>query len=76
MVNGSNVLIRWVLFEQEKIWNKEYPPEIEYLYSVAEPRRSSTDGKMYWNYFPTPYKVEIQVYDPEIIVAFILKFGK
>lgn len=76
MIKGSNVLVHWVLWEQEKIWAKQYPPEVEYLYSVAEPRRSSADGKMVWNYFPTPTKVEIQIYDPETILAFKLKFKK
>ena len=69
------MLIRWVDWPQEEIWDKVYPPEMEYLFSIALPRRSSLDGKMMWNYFPTTYKVEIHIYDEETIVAFKLKFS-
>lgn len=64
----------WVIWPQDALWNKEYPIEMEYLFDIALPSRQTT-GQPVWNYFATPNAVQINIYDPETIVAFKLKFG-
>lgn len=65
----------WVTWLQQRIWDKDYPPEMKFLFNVAPPRRhASKNDVIVWDYFPTPSFVQINIFDDQTALAFKLKF--
>ncbi len=69
------MLIRYIDWSQDKTWAKDYPPEIQFLYTIDLPGRQAPKGIAKWNWFGTPSTIQINIYDDEAIVLFKLKFG-
>jgi hypothetical protein len=65
----------YVNWSQQDVWKKKYPPEIEFLYSLALPVRENRNREMHWNWFVNPGQIQINIYSSEIIVLFKLKYS-
>jgi len=66
---------RHINWSQNKTWEKDYPPEMKFLYTFGLPGRQADGSIAKWNWFGTPSAIQLNIYDDEAIILFKLKFG-
>lgn len=67
----------YVKWNQERLWKLDFPPEMVFLKEVAGPnRRASKDANWMWDWYATPDRLQLNIYDEATIIVFKLKYSK